>query len=29
MDACLRGPDLARELSEIQAMIASAKILQP
>ncbi|MGA2528993.1 MAG: RNA polymerase sigma factor [Acidimicrobiales bacterium] len=29
MDACLRGPDLAREHSEIQAMIASAKILQP
>ena len=29
MDACLRGPSLARERSEIQAMIASAKILQP
>ena len=29
MDACLRGPDLSGERSEIQAMIASAKILQP
>ena len=29
MDACLRGPDLAIEGSEIQAMIASTKILQP
>ena len=28
MDACLRGPDLARERSEIQAMIASTKIFQ-
>ena len=28
MDACLRGPDLARERSDIQAMIASTKILR-
>jgi hypothetical protein len=29
MDACLRGPELGREASEIQAMIASTKVLQP
>jgi len=29
MNACLRGPDLAQGRSEIQAMITSAKILQP
>jgi hypothetical protein len=29
MVACLSGPDLSREHSEVQAMLASAKILQP
>ena len=29
MNACLRGPDLADEQSEIQAMLASAKVLLP
>lgn len=29
MDACLRGPSLAQERSEIQAMVASTKFLQP
>lgn len=29
MNACLRGPKLARERSEVLAMVASTKILQP
>jgi hypothetical protein len=28
MVACLSGPDLSREHSEVQAMLASTKILQ-